>query len=71
MFTVKHCFYIFQLGGPQISSKEALLFKTCLKAISEALKENEDMLNELDKGCGDGDTGSTLCRMANGYMFVY
>lgn len=61
---------LFQLEGAQISSEEALLFKKCLKAISEALQENENKLNELDKGCGDGDTGSTLCRMANGILIT-
>ncbi|KAG8271310.1 triokinase/FMN cyclase-like isoform X2 [Homalodisca vitripennis] len=57
-----------QMEGPTITSEEAVKLKQCLKTVAEALKSNEHTLNELDKGCGDGDTGSTLKRMADAIL---
>ena len=37
-----------------------------LKVVSDALINAEDDLNELDRGSGDGDCGSTLKRGAQG-----
>ena len=37
-----------------------------LKKICERIIENEEKLNELDRNCGDGDTGTTFARAAKG-----
>ncbi|KAG5318886.1 TKFC cyclase, partial [Pseudoatta argentina] len=44
------------------------LIKLCLKNGCIAVIEKEAYLNELDRGCGDGDCGSTLKRFANGIL---
>ncbi|KAK7085727.1 hypothetical protein SK128_028272, partial [Halocaridina rubra] len=43
-----------------LKTEEAAEFKACLEAIIKLVPKNEEMLNSLDTGCGDGDCGSTL-----------
>lgn len=44
----------------------------CLKAVCSSLVENEDNLNDLDRAAGDGDTGTTIARGANGtFIFCF
>ncbi|CAL7941747.1 unnamed protein product [Xylocopa violacea] len=50
--------------GIEIDTQLQVLFEQCLKGACEALIQKEIHLNELDRGCGDGDTGSTLKRLA-------
>ena len=40
--------------------------RKCLSSICTALVSAEDELNQLDRGCGDGDCGSTLKAGAEG-----
>ena len=40
--------------------------KSCIKSACEALIAHESHLNDLDVGCGDGDTGSTLATGCDG-----
>lgn len=54
-----------QLTGHEFSDKEAALMKQCLLAAARSLQANEEKLNELDSGCGDGDCGSTLRRLGD------
>lgn len=52
--------------GPEL---EHSLAQTLLKALEVAaidLINHTDKINELDSGCGDGDCGSTLARLAKG-----
>ena len=51
------CFYVSYTG---------VLFKRCLRGVCGALIEKEEELNELDRGSGDGDCGSTLAQGARG-----
>ncbi|XP_065846348.1 triokinase/FMN cyclase-like isoform X2 [Oscarella lobularis] len=46
-------------GAATISSADAKTLAIVLRSISVALIENESKLNELDRGVGDGDCGST------------
>lgn len=52
--------------GISLNVREQRLFKSCLKNACAAIVEQEAYLNELDRGCGDGDCGSTLKRFADG-----
>ena len=36
------------------------VLKACTEQISKSLMTNEALLNELDRGSGDGDCGGTL-----------
>ena len=42
------------------------LLRKCFEDICKLLVENESRLNDLDKGSGDGDTGTTLRNGAAG-----
>ena len=44
--------------------------KTCTEEICKSLLANEALLNELDRGSGDGDCGSTLKSGAQGGSHV-
>jgi hypothetical protein len=44
------------------------IFKNCLLAIDEGMQNEETLLNELDAGAGDGDTGTTICRGCKGKL---
>ena len=42
------------------------VLKACTEQICKLLVDNEALLNELDRGSGDGDCGSTLKSGAQG-----
>ena len=44
------------------------LIKNAILAACETMVTNEEHLNQLDTGCGDGDCGSTLRRGAQGML---
>lgn len=49
----------------KVSGKEGLFFFACIKEICCVLMSNEDLLNRLDRACGDGDTGTTFAKCAS------
>nr|XP_033339605.1 triokinase/FMN cyclase-like [Megalopta genalis] len=51
--------------GMKIDEPQQYLLKQCLKCACESLIEKEVAINNLDRGCGDGDCGSTLKRLAS------
>ncbi|CAK9801852.1 Triokinase/FMN cyclase [Anthophora plagiata] len=51
--------------GTEINKDLQNLLKECLKSACEGIIQKEAHLNDLDRGCGDGDTGSTLKRLAS------
>jgi hypothetical protein len=55
-----------KLKGPAISEAGCKILRRCLKAVASSFISNESQLNALDSACGDGDTGTTLRRMADG-----
>lgn len=59
------------MTGHEFTIKEAMVMKRCLLAAAKSLRANEEKLNELDSGCGDGDCGSTLRRLGDGKSFAY
>lgn len=59
---------VLQEKGLILRNEETLIFKDCLTAASNAIITEEKHLNELDSGCGDGDCGSTLRRLAEGIL---
>ena len=44
------------------------MLKACAEQICKLLVDNEALLNELDRGSGDGDCGSTLKSGAQGEL---
>ncbi|XP_050472812.1 triokinase/FMN cyclase-like isoform X3 [Bombus huntii] len=54
--------------GMEITLELQNLLKQCLKSACESIIQKETHLNDLDRGCGDGDTGSTLNRLATGIL---
>lgn len=52
--------------GISLNIWQQRLIKLCLENACIAIIEKEAYLNELDRGCGDGDCGSTLRRLADG-----
>jgi hypothetical protein len=59
-------FFVSKLEGPAISEAGSEILRRCLEAIALSVISNESRLNELDSACGDGDTGTTMRRMADG-----
>lgn len=57
--------------GISLNIQEQHLTKLCLESVCAAIIEKEAYLNELDRGCGDGDCGSTLKRLADGKYLTY
>ena len=57
--------------GKKFNEKQECLFKECLKKASEAIIEKENFLNDLDRGCGDGDCGTTLKQLADSKKSEY
>ncbi|XP_053971250.1 triokinase/FMN cyclase-like isoform X1 [Hylaeus volcanicus] len=53
-----------QQVGIQINTQLQNLLKQCLKNACESIIEKETLINDLDRGCGDGDCGTTLKRLA-------
>lgn len=51
--------------GISLDVNEQRLIKLCLRNACTAILEEQAYLNELDRGCGDGDCGSTLKRFAD------
>lgn len=51
--------------GISLNAREQGQIKSCLENACTAVIEKEAHLNELDRGCGDGDCGSTLKRLAD------
>ncbi|XP_032676558.1 triokinase/FMN cyclase-like isoform X2 [Odontomachus brunneus] len=54
--------------GISLNIREQHLTKLCLESVCAVIIEKEVYLNELDRGCGDGDCGSTLKRLADGIL---
>lgn len=52
--------------GRKLNEHECALLKRCLANACNAIIKHEDKLNDLDRGCGDGDCGSTHSLLANG-----
>lgn len=52
--------------GKSFTNEEENLFKACITSACQSLIEKESHINELDKGCGDADCGSTLKELATG-----
>lgn len=52
--------------GKKFTENEERLFKKCLLKASQEIIEKENYINDLDRGCGDGDCGSTLKQLAEG-----
>lgn len=50
--------------GKKFTENEERLFKKCLLKASQEIIEKENYINDLDRGCGDGDCGSTLKQLA-------
>ncbi|XP_047530056.1 triokinase/FMN cyclase-like [Vanessa atalanta] len=55
-------------SGPTLSVQEQEILRESLRAASAVLVENEELLNRLDSGCGDGDCGITLKKFANAVL---
>ncbi|XP_034939542.1 PTS-dependent dihydroxyacetone kinase 1, dihydroxyacetone-binding subunit DhaK-like [Chelonus insularis] len=51
--------------GPKLNEKQTEILKECIKNACRAIIKNEKILNNLDRGCGDGDCGSTHKTLAN------
>ncbi|KAK0161994.1 hypothetical protein PV327_008378 [Microctonus hyperodae] len=54
--------------GRKLNEHESALLKRCLENACNAIIEHRDKLNDLDRGCGDGDCGSTHSLLANGIL---
>ena len=52
-------------AGLKIDVQYQNILKQCLQSACESIIEKESFINDLDRGCGDGDCGSTLTRLAN------
>ncbi|XP_051174082.1 triokinase/FMN cyclase-like isoform X2 [Leptopilina boulardi] len=63
-FSIKEETVIFHKLGKKFNEHEERLFKECLLKASQAIIDKENYINDLDRGCGDGDCGSTLKQLA-------
>ncbi|XP_012275857.1 triokinase/FMN cyclase isoform X2 [Orussus abietinus] len=54
--------------GRALTEQQDNLLKMCLKKACDAIMEKEDLINELDRGCGDGDCGTTHKELAKGIL---
>ncbi|XP_011869124.1 PREDICTED: bifunctional ATP-dependent dihydroxyacetone kinase/FAD-AMP lyase (cyclizing)-like isoform X2 [Vollenhovia emeryi] len=54
--------------GISLNARDQRLIESCLRDACAAIVEKEAYLNGLDRGCGDGDCGSTLKRFADGIL---
>ncbi|XP_011299957.1 bifunctional ATP-dependent dihydroxyacetone kinase/FAD-AMP lyase (cyclizing) [Fopius arisanus] len=59
---------IIRESGKRLENSGIKIFKECLKNACQAIIENEEILNNLDRGCGDGDCGTTHKTLANGIL---
>ncbi|KZC10644.1 Bifunctional ATP-dependent dihydroxyacetone kinase/FAD-AMP lyase (cyclizing) [Dufourea novaeangliae] len=51
--------------GIKVNTQQQNLLRQCLKSACERIIEKETVINDLDRGCGDGDCGTTLKRLAS------
>lgn len=56
------------LTGPELSAERQKILKLALEKACEAIVEREQYINNLDRGCGDGDCGTTLKHLAEGEL---
>lgn len=56
--------------GISLNLRDQLLTESCLRDACTAIIAKEAYLNGLDRGCGDGDCGSTLKRFADGTQLI-
>ncbi|XP_008553178.1 triokinase/FMN cyclase isoform X1 [Microplitis demolitor] len=54
--------------GPKLNERESRIIKECLINACKAIINNEETLNTLDRGCGDGDCGSTHKKLADNIL---
>lgn len=54
------------LTGPTLSTEQQLTLKLSLLKACKAIIEKEEYINDLDRGCGDGDCGTTMKHLAEG-----
>lgn len=52
--------------GLRIEIPQQNILRQCLKRGCESIIEKESFINNLDRGCGDGDCGTTLKSLAKG-----
>lgn len=52
--------------GPALNSDQEKMLKTCLQKACNELISKEKVINDLDRGCGDGDCGTTIKHLADG-----
>lgn len=57
--------------GISLNVRDQRLMESCLRDSCAAIIEKEAYLNGLDRGCGDGDCGSTMKRFADGTQRIY
>lgn len=60
-----------EMIGISLNMRDQHLLELCLRDACAAIIEKEAYLNRLDRGCGDGDCGSTLKRFAYGTPAAY
>ncbi|XP_024081126.1 uncharacterized protein LOC112126379 [Cimex lectularius] len=56
-----------QLEGLELNQREGNIFKSTILAVARALRNEEQKLNLLDKRGGDGDCGTALRQLAEGF----
>ncbi|XP_063993832.1 triokinase/FMN cyclase-like [Diachasmimorpha longicaudata] len=54
--------------GKQLGNEATKILRECLRNACQAITKNEEKLNNLDRGCGDGDCGSTHRKLAEGIL---
>lgn len=54
--------------GPELHHSWSQILVKGLEKAATDLIQHADKMNELDSGCGDGDCGSTLARLAKGIL---
>ena len=52
--------------GRKLNEQQEILIQKCLLNACKSMIENQGTLNRLDRGCGDGDCGSTHKTLADG-----
>lgn len=58
--------------GPSLNNEQEKLLKICLEKACREIIEREKVINDLDRGCGDGDCGTTLKHLGDGkYRVVH
>ncbi|OXU20996.1 hypothetical protein TSAR_015499 [Trichomalopsis sarcophagae] len=56
------------LVGPSLTTEQEKLLKICLEKACREIIEREKIINDLDRGCGDGDCGTTLKHLGEGIL---